>query len=85
MVKCRNVDGTFCKCSGEDTKIEHKQNLRMQNLHEIVYWMVAAIGIMTIFVVLFRNGKKLDFLIDALIDMVSIKNKTNPGEEKKTL
>ena len=85
MVKCRNSDGTFCKCSEEDTKKKGMQTMHMQTMHEIVYWLVCAIGILTIFVVLFRNGKKLDYLIDALLELVTMKNKTNPGEEKRNL
>jgi len=85
MVKCRNSDGTFCKCSEEDKEKKVCKNMHMQTLHEIVYWIVCAIGVVTIFVVLFRNGKKLDYLIDALLELVTMKNKTNPGKEKRNL
>ena len=85
MVKARNEDGTFasCSCGKEDKKNPSKAYLNA--FKEICYYLLVAIGFLTVIVVIARNMRKIDGFIEGFINLLATQNSTKGGEEKRSL
>jgi len=85
MVKARNEDGTFasCSCGKEDKKSPSMAYLNA--FKEICYWLLLAIGFLTVVVVVARNLRKIDGFIEGFINLLATQNSTTSGEGKRSL
>ena len=82
MVKGRNEDGTFCK-KCDDSKVNLQ--VRFDTLKEACFYIVTLIGLITVIIVIMKNAKRIDALIDYLLTLATSQNTQNGLEEKKGL